>query len=89
MRKGEAVGLRTVGYTEQYKFLVALGLLGELENLEKSPGAKSGPDFWKNKLAMRNFLVPGGMGTLFKVLVQSKGVEKPDLWGFHDPLRHR
>jgi len=88
MRKGEAVGLRTIGYTEQYKFLVALGLLEELENLEKSSGAKSGPDFWKNKLAMRNFLIPGGMGTLFKVLVQSRGVENPDLSGFHDPLRH-
>jgi len=41
----------------------------------------------KNKLSMRNFLIPGGMGTLFKVLAQSKGLDEPELLGFQDPFR--
>ncbi|HYB19320.1 MAG TPA: SAM-dependent methyltransferase [Thermodesulfobacteriota bacterium] len=87
IKKGEALGLKKVGYTEQYKFLVSLGLLQELESLEKTSDRSSGPAFWKNKLAMRNFVIPGGMGTLFKVLVQSKGVEESNLLGFGDPFR--
>ena len=87
VQKGEALGLKKVGYMEQYKFLVSLGLLQELESLEKTSDRSSGPAFWKNKLAMRNFLIPGGMGTLFKVLAQSKGVEEPKLMGFQDPFR--
>ncbi len=86
MKKGEEIGLKAVGYTEQYKFLIALGLLQELEDLEKSAERPSAPGFLKNKLAMRNLLIPGGMGTLFKVLVQSKGVEGTELLGFRDPF---
>lgn len=87
IKKGEVLGLQKVGYTEQYKFLVALGLLQELENLEKASDRYSGPAFLKNKLSMRNFLIPGGMGTLFKVLAQSKGLDEPELLGFQDPFR--
>jgi hypothetical protein len=32
-------------------------------------------------------LIPGGMGTLFKVLCQSKGIGDVDLLGFQDPFR--
>ncbi len=87
MKKGEALGLKKVGYTEQYKFLVSLGLLQDLENLERDSPKESDPGFLKNKLAMRNFLIPGGMGTLFKVLCQSKGVGDVRLLGFQDPFR--
>ena len=87
IRKGEALGLKKAGYTEQYKFLLSLGLLQELEGLEKTSARSSGPAFWKNKLAMRNFVIPGGMGTLFKVLAQSKGLEETSLLGFGDPFR--
>ncbi len=86
IRKGESLGLKKAGYTEQYRFLVSLGLLQDLEDLEnESPGA-SGPAFLKNKLAMRNLLIPGGMGTLFKVLVQSRGADPVPLLGFQDPF---
>lgn len=40
----------------------------------------------KNKLAMKSFLIPGGMGTLFKVLAQGKGVGNARLLGFEDPF---
>jgi hypothetical protein len=55
--------------------------------LERSCPLYSGPDFLRNKLAMKNFLVPGGMGTLFKVLVQGKGLGEVKLSGFQDPFR--
>jgi len=87
MKKGEALGLKKAGYAEQYKFLVSLGLLQDLENLERDSPSDSDPGFLKNKLAMRNFLIPGGMGTLFKVLCQSKGIGEARLLGFQDPFR--
>jgi len=88
IKKGETLGLQKAGYTEQYKFLAALGLLQDLENFEKTSSRSSGPDFFKNKLAMKSFLVPGGMGTLFKVLAQSKGLGDTILSGFQDPFQH-
>jgi len=87
MKKGEAVGLKKFGYTEQYKFLAALGLLAELENFERSSPLHSTQEFLKNKLAMKSFLVPGGMGRVFKVLAQGKGMGEVKLSGFLDPFR--
>jgi SAM-dependent MidA family methyltransferase len=85
-RRGEMVGLRPMGCPEQYKFLAALGLLDDLENGEKNSPRPSSPEFLKNKLAMKSFLVPGGMGTLFKVFIQSKGLAEVDLLGLQDPF---
>jgi len=87
MKKGEALGWKKAGYAEQFRFLLSLGLLQDLENLEKDSTSSSDPAFLKQKLAMRNLLIPGGMGTLFKVLCQSKGVGDVDLLGFRDPFR--
>jgi SAM-dependent MidA family methyltransferase len=87
IKKGETLGLKKAGYTEQYKFLVSLGLLQDLETLERDSPGDSDPGFLKNKLAMRNLLIPEGMGTLFKVLCQSKGVGEVALLGFQDPFR--
>jgi SAM-dependent MidA family methyltransferase len=87
MQKGEALGWKKAGYAEQFRFLVSLGLLRDLEKLEKDPASSSDPAFWKNKLAMRNLSIPGGMGSLFKVLCQGKGVGEVDLLGFRDPFR--
>jgi hypothetical protein len=36
---------------------------------------------------MRNFLIPEGMGRLFKVLAQFKGLGEEKLIGFEDPFR--
>jgi SAM-dependent MidA family methyltransferase len=86
IRKGETLGLHKAGYAEQYKFLAALGLLQDLEKFEGTCNRYSALDFFKNKLAMRNFLIPGGMGSLFKVLAQFKGGEEIKLIGFQDPF---
>lgn len=82
IRRGEEVGLKKMGLIEQYKFLAALGLLEALEEWEKKADQIPAVEFMKNKLAMRNFLVPGGMGSLFKVLIQGKGVKERSLLGF-------
>ena len=80
------MGLRKVGYAEQYKFLAALGLLADLENFERSSDLHSTREFLKNKLAMKSFLIPGGMGSVFKVLAQGKGIGETKLLGFQDPF---
>jgi len=82
IRRGGEVGLKKIGLVAQYKFLVALGLLEALEELEKKADQFPAVEFMKNKLAMRNFLIPGGMGSLFKVLAQRKGRQETSLRGF-------
>ena len=86
MRHGKAWGLHVAGYTEQYRFLTALGLLRDLEEFEACSDCYPAPEFLRKKLAMRNFLIPGGMGSLFKVLAQSKGAGEVGLVGFQDPF---
>jgi SAM-dependent MidA family methyltransferase len=43
MKKGEALGLKKAGYAQQFRFLVSLGLLQDLENLEKQSTSSSTP----------------------------------------------
>jgi len=86
IRKGEELGLRKIGLADQYKFLLALGLLQELEDFERKSALYPAAEFLKNKLAMKHFLIPGGMGTLFKVLTQGKAVGNSKLIGFGDPF---
>ncbi len=86
IRRGEELGLKKIGFTDQYKFLLALGLLQEMEDFERKSALYSAAQFLKDKLAMKHFLIPGGIGTIFKVLVQGKDVGKPELIGFGDPF---
>ncbi|MEL7566434.1 MAG: SAM-dependent methyltransferase [Dehalobacterium sp.] len=62
-RWGEEFGLATTGFTNQMHFLFNLGIVAEL--------AKS-PD---KVFAAQQLLNPEGMGGIFKVLIQHKGVE--------------
>ena len=75
METGEKMGLKKTIYLEQHRFLIAMGLLDILEDLEKNKHNMSTLEYYKEKLAMKNFFMPGGMGVLFKVLIQQKGVE--------------
>ncbi len=84
IKKGATLGLQKHGLIEQYKFLAALGLLRDLENLEINRYQFGAVEFLKQKLAMKSFLIPGGMGTIYKVLIQSKGVGEVNLLGLHD-----
>lgn len=79
IRKGEELELRFTGLVPQYRFLIALGLLDEIEEAIK---VMSEVDGLKLRLSLKHLIEPErGMGDIFKVLIQHKGIEKPDLRG--------
>ncbi len=77
--EGRALGLELTGFTTQKNFLLGLGILEELS----APGADN-TDFDKIRWnqAVKELIMPGGMGDAFKVLVQHKGVDKRDIMCF-------
>ncbi|MCP9449486.1 MAG: SAM-dependent methyltransferase [Nitrospira sp.] len=69
---GEAEGLRVTGFTNQLSFLMGLGVEKMVEELEpESPAFRSA----------LHLLKPNGMGGIFKVLIQHKGIECAELDG--------
>jgi len=75
---GEESGLKSFWYGEQYRFLMAAGMMEELLALESRPVSEE--ERLKDRLALKKLMLPdGGMGDTFKVLVQGKGIERPDL----------
>lgn len=85
MEAGNDAGLATVWYGEQYRFLLGCGLVDELIRLEAE--ASTEQERLQHRLALKKLMLPeGGMGDTFKVLIQAKGVENPQLlcmrkWG--------
>lgn len=77
-RCGAEAGMTTVWYGEQYRFLMAAGMMEELLALESRPVSEE--ERLKDRLALKKLMLPdGGMGDTFKVLVQAKGVDHPEL----------
>lgn len=71
---GEEFGLVTTGFTNQMHFLFNLGIVEELgENPDKV-------------FAAQQLLSPEGMGGIFKVLIQQKGVECLTLKGLREKV---
>lgn len=85
IRLGEDLGLSTVWFGEQYRFLMGAGLLEEMMTLDAE--AASDEERLKNRLTLKKLILPeGGMGDTFKVLIQARGVDNPGLlcareWG--------
>ncbi len=78
MRSGEAAGLTTVWFGEQYRFLMAVGFMEEMMLLESSDISQE--EKLKARLLMKKLILPeGGMGDTFRVLVQARGVANPRL----------
>ena len=69
---GEKAGLSVTGFTNQMSFLMGLGVEELIGRLEPET-----PEF----RAAIHLLKPEGMGRTFKILVQHKGIERPDLDG--------
>ena len=69
---GEEHGLCVTGFTNQMGFLMGWGVEEALNELE--PGSA---EFQ----SIVQLLRPEGMGRTFKILIQHKGIEKPDLEG--------
>jgi SAM-dependent MidA family methyltransferase len=83
MQAGEAVGLTTAWFGEQYRFLMGGGIIQELMALEAM--ATREEEKIKHRLALKKLMLPeGGMGDTFQVLVQCKGVEDPKLLCMRD-----
>ena len=64
---GEKYGLNVTGFTDQSHFLMSLGLLELLHEQATSKEVVM-------RLDAKTLLLPGGMGEIFKVLVQHKGL---------------
>ncbi|HKW87058.1 MAG TPA: SAM-dependent methyltransferase [Nitrospiraceae bacterium] len=69
---GEEVGLHVTGFTNQMSFLMGLGVEQVLDSLE--PGSA---EFQ----SIVQLLRPDGMGRTFKILIQHKGLDHPELDG--------
>lgn len=82
MKKGSELGLQTAGFTTQKNFLLALGFVDLIVEMERKKANSFA--LLKNKLLMKNLIMPGGMGETFKVLIQHRGVQNPQLIGLRD-----
>lgn len=76
---GKAAGLAPAGFTSQERFLMALGEGNQFADLYDSgqPEVKR----LGARLKLKRLLNPEGMGGVFKVLIQHKGLEPPQLTG--------
>ncbi|MBM4279032.1 MAG: hypothetical protein FJ130_14320 [Deltaproteobacteria bacterium] len=82
IKKGEEGGLGFTGLVTQYRFLLALGVLQEMESLNQEASELDG---LKWRLSLLHLIEPEiGMGEVFKVLIQHKGMAKPVLDGLRD-----
>lgn len=82
IRKGEELGLHFTGLVPQYQFLMGLGLLQEMESLGRELSEVDGLNL---RLTLKHLIEPeAGMGEVFKVLIQHKGIENPRLDGLRE-----
>ncbi len=72
-------GLELTGFTSQERFLLALGEANEFADLYE-PGASEVENL-NARLKLKRLIHPEGMGNVFKVLIQHRGVVGPSLTG--------
>lgn len=66
---GRDFGLELVSYERQTAFLIRMGLI---ERVAAEHGAQESPDDLKERLAVKNLFVPGGVSDSFQVLIQRR-----------------
>ena len=76
---GKAAGLALAGFTTQERFLLALGEGNEFADLY-DPG-QTAAETLAARLRLSRLISPAGMGNVFKVLIQCKGIVQPHLAG--------
>jgi len=69
---GDRVGLETVGLTSQEKFLLALGELNQFSDLYDS--GQTEVEMLNARMKLKRLISPEGMGNIFKVLIQRRGI---------------
>jgi SAM-dependent MidA family methyltransferase len=78
MKCGAELGLQSVWFGEQYRFLLSVGIVEEIETIERCD--ISNEEKLRLRLTLKKLIMPeGGMGDTFKVLIQSKAVDAPRL----------
>jgi SAM-dependent MidA family methyltransferase len=76
MACGTELGLQNVWFGEQYRFLLAAGIVDEIEEIERS--GRSDEEKLRLRLTLKKLIMPeGGMGDTFRVLIQARGVTEP------------
>lgn len=81
-KRGQELGLETLGFTQQTSFLLALARASEFADIE---GSGSDREKLTQRLAFKQLIHPAGMGETFKVLIQGKEVSGARLSGL-EPL---
>ncbi len=76
---GREAGLELTGFTTQERFLMALGESNQFGDLY-DPG-QSETEQLQARLKLKRLINPEGMGTIFKVLIQHRGLSEPRLTG--------
>ena len=76
---GRRAGLARTGLVSQTAFLVAMGRGNEFADLYE-PGAREVEKI-RGRLLLKTLIHPEGMGETFRVLIQHKGIEAPQLTG--------
>jgi SAM-dependent MidA family methyltransferase len=79
MDAGKEAGLEFTGFTTQERFLMALGEENEFADLYDA--GESEMEKLQARLKLKRLIHPEGMGTIFKVLIQHRGVATPRLTG--------
>ena len=79
MDAGNEAGLEFMGFTTQERFLMALGEGNEFADLYDS--GQNEREKLQARLKLKRLIHPEGMGTVFKVLIQHRGVGTPQLTG--------
>lgn len=77
---GMDAGLELTGFTTQKNFLLGLGIIEEAAELETLDF--SSIERIRLNQSIKELIMPGGPGDVFKVLVQHRGIERPELSGF-------
>lgn len=77
-REGLRRGLNPLGYTEQAKFLIGLGILDEMEKLVQTLENPAEDQIYR---AMKHLIHPEGLGPVYQVFVQQKNMDSCRLKG--------
>jgi len=80
---GEKYGLRSCGFTDMARFLLALGIEDYFKMTDSPDCDLYG--YYKKRIFLLHTLLTD-MGRKFKVLIQSKGVPETELSGLKEPL---
>ena len=73
IKVGEEEGMMTLGLTDQMHFLFGLGIGEIIESIGSRADTET--EALKQRLLIKNLIMPGRMGEVFKILIQQKGLD--------------